>query len=178
MNGTVRIELRDKVVLITGAGSGLGLSSAKAFAREGAKVVVTDLRENAARAAAEGLGSNYSAIGADVSRETDVAAMASAVVGRFSRIDILVNDAGVPDSLVPTVEQPLPHWQRPIDIHLTGTYLVSKTVAPHTMREVRERLRPLGSTPTVGTVDEFPANLAAENAKWREVIRSRNIRVQ
>ena len=44
--------------------------------------------------------------------------------------------------------------------------------------EVRERLRPLAVTPTVGTVDEFPAYFAAENAKWREVIRSRNIRVQ
>ncbi len=44
--------------------------------------------------------------------------------------------------------------------------------------ETRERLRPLGVTPTVGTVDEFPAYFAAENAKWREVIRSRNIRVQ
>jgi NAD(P)-dependent dehydrogenase (short-subunit alcohol dehydrogenase family) len=171
------MELRDKVALITGAGSGLGLSTAKAFAREGAKVVVNDLREDAARAAAD-LGPDHSAVAGDVSKETDVATMVSAAVGRFGRIDILVNDAGVPDSFVPTVEQPLPHWQRLIDIHLTGTYLVSKTVAPHTIREVRERLRPLGVTPTVGTVDEFPANFAAENAKWREVIRSRNIRVQ
>ena len=172
------MELRDKVALITRAGSGLGLSTAKAFAREGAKVVVNDLREDAARAAAADLGPDHSAVGGEVSKETDVATMVSAAVGRFGRIDILVNDAGVPDSLVPTVEQPLPHWQRLIDIHLIGTYLVSKTVAPHTMREVRERLRPLGVTPTVGTVDEFPANFAAENAKWREVIRSRNIRVQ
>jgi tripartite-type tricarboxylate transporter receptor subunit TctC len=44
--------------------------------------------------------------------------------------------------------------------------------------EVAERLRLLAVTPTVGTVDEFPAYFAAENAKWREVIRSRNIRVQ
>jgi hypothetical protein len=44
--------------------------------------------------------------------------------------------------------------------------------------EVGKRLQPLATTPTVGTVDEFPAYFAAENAKWREVIRSRNIRVQ
>jgi NAD(P)-dependent dehydrogenase (short-subunit alcohol dehydrogenase family) len=66
-----------------------------------------------------------------VSKETDVAAIVSAAVGRFGRIDILVNNAGVPDSFVPTVEQPLSHWQRLIDIHLTGTYLVSRTFAPH-----------------------------------------------
>ena len=125
------MELRDKVALITRAGSGLGLSTAKAFERQGAKVVVNDLREDAARAAAADLGPDHSAVGGDVSKETDVATMVSAAVGRFGRIDILVNDAGVPDSFVPTVEQPLPHWQRLIDIHLTGTYLVSRTFAPH-----------------------------------------------
>ena len=129
------MELRDKVALITGAGSGLDLSTAKAFAREGAKVVVNDLREDAARAATANLGPDHSEVGGDVSKETDVATMVSAAVGRFGRIDIVVNDAGVPDSFVPTVEQPLSHWQRLIDIHLTGTYLVSKTVAPHMVRQ-------------------------------------------
>jgi NAD(P)-dependent dehydrogenase (short-subunit alcohol dehydrogenase family) len=129
------MELRDKVALITGAGSGLGLSTARAFAREVAKIVVNDLREDAARAATADLGPGHSAVGGDVSKETDVAAIVSAAAGRFGRIGILVNNAGVPDSFVPTVEQPLSHWQRLIDIHLTGTYPVSKTVAPHMIRQ-------------------------------------------
>jgi NAD(P)-dependent dehydrogenase (short-subunit alcohol dehydrogenase family) len=56
--------------------------------------------------------------------------MVAEALERHGKIDILVNNAGVPDSFVPTVEQPLSHWQRLIDIHLTGTYLVSKGVAP------------------------------------------------
>ncbi len=129
------MQLKDKVALITGAGSGLGLATASAFAREGARVVINDLREAAAQEAARGLGDGHAAVGGDVSKEDDVAAMVEAAVARCGRIDILVNNAGVADSFVPTVEQPLSHWQRLIDVHLTGTYLVSKTVAPTMMRQ-------------------------------------------
>jgi len=66
----------------------------------------------------------------DVSDEKQVKLMVAETLERHGKIDILVNNAGVPDSFVPTVEQPLSHWQRLIDIHLTGTYLVSKAVAP------------------------------------------------
>jgi len=125
------MQLQNKVALITGAGSGLGLATAQAFAREGARVMINDLREEVARKAASALGEGHAAVGGDVSREADVDAMVRATLDRYGRIDILVNNAGVPDSFVPTVDQPLEHWQRLIDIHLTGTYLVSKTVAPH-----------------------------------------------
>lgn len=125
------MELKDRIALITGAGSGLGLATARAFAREGASVMINDLRPSAAREAADGLGSGHGAVGGDVSREADVDAMVEATLARFGRIDILINNAGVPDSFAPTVDQPLAHWQRLIDIHLTGTYLVSKKVAPH-----------------------------------------------
>jgi NAD(P)-dependent dehydrogenase (short-subunit alcohol dehydrogenase family) len=125
------MELSGRIALVTGAGSGLGLATARAFAREGARVMINDLREETARAAAAGLGSDHGAVGGDVSKEPDVDAMVQATLDRFGRIDILINNAGVPDSFAPTIEQPLSHWQRLIDIHLTGTYLVSKKVAPH-----------------------------------------------
>ena len=125
------MELDGKVALVTGGGSGLGLATARAFAREGAKVVVNDLREETARAAADGLGAGHGAVAGDVSKEADVEAMVRSVIDRFGRIDILINNAGVPDSFLPTVDKPFEHWQRLIDIHLTGTYLVSQKVAPH-----------------------------------------------
>lgn len=125
------MQLENKVALITGAGSGLGLATAQAFAREGARIMINDLREEVARNAASALGGGHASIGGDVSREADVDAMVRATLDRYGRIDILINNAGVPDSFVPTVDQPLEHWQRLIDIHLTGTYLVSKKVAPH-----------------------------------------------
>lgn len=128
-------ELAGRVALITGAGSGLGLATARVFASEGAQIVINDLRLDAAEGAAAALRADFPemahfAVGGDVSNEATVTAMIAAVEARAGRIDILVNNAGMPDSFVPTVDQPLTHWQRLIDVHLTGTYLVSKTVAP------------------------------------------------
>ncbi|NEI73640.1 glucose 1-dehydrogenase [Rhizobium lusitanum] len=121
--------LKDRIALVTGGASGLGYATATAFAREGATVVINDLRVDAAREAAARLGEKHFAVGGDVSSEADVQAMVEAALVRFGRIDILVNNAGMPDSFTPTVDQTLAHWQRLIDVHLTGTYLVSKTVA-------------------------------------------------
>lgn len=124
------MQLENRIALVTGAASGLGLATATAFAREGATVVINDLRLEAAEAAAASLGEKHFAVGGDVSSEEAVKAMVETVLARFGRIDILVNNAGMPDNFTPTVDQTLSHWQRLIDVHLTGTYLVSKTVAP------------------------------------------------
>ena len=124
-------QLSDRVALITGAASGLGLATARAFAGAGAQIVIHDLKPEAAEAAAAGLGPAHRGVGGDVSKEADVTAMVAHVMAIHGRIDILVNNAGLPDSLTPTVDQTLSHWQRLIDVHMTGTYLVSKTVAPH-----------------------------------------------
>jgi NAD(P)-dependent dehydrogenase (short-subunit alcohol dehydrogenase family) len=124
------MQLENRIALVTGAASGLGLATATAFAREGATVVINDLRLEAAEAAAAALGEKHFAVGGDVSSEEAVKAVVETVLARFGRIDILVNNAGMPDNFTPTVDQTLSHWQRLIDVHLTGTYLVSKTVAP------------------------------------------------
>ena len=124
------MELEGRVALITGAASGLGLATAKALAREGARIIINDLDRSRAEAAAESLGDRHSAVVGDVSSEDQVNAIVAESMDRHGKIDILVNNAGVPDGFTPTVDQALSHWQRLIDIHLTGTYLVSKTVAP------------------------------------------------
>ena len=122
-------ELAGRVALITGAGSGLGLATARLFAAEGARVVINDLRLDAAQAAVDSLGAGHLALGGDVSREEAVAAMVAEAEAAMGGIDILVNNAGMPANFGPTVDQPLSHWQRLIAVHLTGTFLMSKTVA-------------------------------------------------
>ena len=121
---------QDKVALITGAASGLGFACAMAFAREGARLVLNDLDDERAKTAAARIEGDHLACSGNVSKEADVSRLTAEAVSRFGRIDILVNSAGLADSFVPTVDQPLEHWQKLIDVHLTGTYLVSKTVAP------------------------------------------------
>lgn len=117
-----------KSVLITGGASGLGLEGAKAFAAAGASVCIADLNEQAANQAASELGEQHLAVHGDVAVEADVTNMVAAAQDAFGGIDILVNCAGIPDVFKPTVEQDYEQFKRLVDIHLGGTYLVSKTV--------------------------------------------------
>ncbi len=90
-------NLKDRVALITGAGSGIGYQTALSFAREGAKVAVADRREERVRELAERIaesGGEALAIAADVSKRDDVRRMVQATTERFGRIDILLNNAG------------------------------------------------------------------------------------
>jgi len=92
------VKLKDKVALITGAGSGIGRAIATLFAQEGARVIVNDLRENAARETVEALGaagSGARAIAADVADSAQVKAMFALVERDFGTLDVLVNNAGI-----------------------------------------------------------------------------------
>ncbi len=89
-------RLKDKVACITGAGSGIGRATALRFASEGARVMVTDLRGDAAQVVVAEIaqqGGTAHAMGVDVGREDQLAAMIDATVSRFGRIDILYNNA-------------------------------------------------------------------------------------
>ena len=99
------MRLQDRVIVVTGGAQGIGRAIADGLADEGAKVVIADL-DGASEAAAELTAGGAGALGlrVDVSSEADCTAMAQAVLGRFGRIDGLVNNAGIYSSLVP---QPL-----------------------------------------------------------------------
>jgi len=125
----VTLDLEGKVALVTGGASGLGLATATRLAEAGARVIINDLREDAAIAAAARLGIAHLGVGGDVSIEEDVAAFVAKALIFSGGIDILVNNAGITDNFTPTVDQTLAHWRRLTDIHLTGTFLVSRTVA-------------------------------------------------
>lgn len=122
-------ELKPYVVLITGGASGLGLAGAQGFAREGATVVIVDLRETDAQQAASALGTQHLGLACDVADEAQVNCVVDLVINKLGRIDVLVNCAGIADQVKPTVEQDMAHFRRLLDIHLTGSYMMTKACA-------------------------------------------------
>jgi NAD(P)-dependent dehydrogenase (short-subunit alcohol dehydrogenase family) len=117
--------LDGKVVIVTGAGSGIGEASAKVFARHGARVVVTDSNgETASRVAAAIRTGGGDAIDltVDVSDEAQVIAMVREAVEHFGRIDGAFNNAGIPGAQASLTEQTVKDWKAVIEIDLIGLW--------------------------------------------------------
>jgi NAD(P)-dependent dehydrogenase (short-subunit alcohol dehydrogenase family) len=126
--------LEGKVCLITGSGSGLGKASALRFAAEGARVVVSDVDDEAGRetvAEIESAGGETAFVACDVTDDAQVAALFARAVERFGRLDVSFHNAGVlhqADS--DPVETPLEVWQRVLAINLTGVFLACRHAIP------------------------------------------------
>jgi len=147
------MKLKDKVALVTGAGSGIGQAIALAYAREGAKVVVNDVEEKRATQTAadiQALGGQAFDVAADVSDSQQVKQMFAQAMQKYSTIDILVNNAGIVDttdrinenfkktldqvmttgaskiSLEATRYMPDEVWDRLLRIHLNGTFYCTR----------------------------------------------------
>jgi NAD(P)-dependent dehydrogenase (short-subunit alcohol dehydrogenase family) len=127
-------RLQDRVAVITGAGSGIGLASARRLAAEGATVVAVDIDEAAGKSVAAETGGTF--IAADVSSEDDVRQMYESVAARHGRVDIAFNNAGISppedDSVLTTG---LEAWRRVQDVNLTSVYLCCKHVIPYMQRQ-------------------------------------------
>ena len=131
------MRLKDKVSIITGAGSGLGREIALLFACEGSSVVVAELNEDSGRAVVEEIqesGGSALCVPTDVSRAADAERMAQEALRAFGRIDILVNNAGINPSRVPLAETTEEHWDLTLAVNLKGVFLCSKAVLPEMMQ--------------------------------------------
>ncbi|QMU77818.1 3-oxoacyl-ACP reductase [Streptacidiphilus sp. PB12-B1b] len=132
MTHTQRLDGR--VAVITGAGSGIGLATARRFAAEGAHVVCVDLDPVSGKAAADEVGGLF--VQADVTDEEAVKAMYETAVAEYGRLDIAFNNAGISppddDSILTTG---IDAWRRVQEVNLTSVYLCCKYAIPHMQRQ-------------------------------------------
>jgi 3-hydroxybutyrate dehydrogenase len=121
------MRLQNKVALITGAASGIGLDIARTFAWNGSRIVVADLNEKKARAAARELGGPERAIGLgmDVADEAAVEAGVAQAIAHFGGLDILVSNAGI-QTVGPLDEFEFAAWKKLMAVHLDGAFLTTR----------------------------------------------------
>jgi NAD(P)-dependent dehydrogenase (short-subunit alcohol dehydrogenase family) len=125
----VNISFESKVALVTGAGSGLGLATAKAFAESGASVVLADSNEMAAGSAAKELtaqGHKVLAIRCDVADDAQVEAMVQQTVAAFGRLDAAYNNAGIQNILAETADSSRNDYDRVMAVNLRGVWSCMK----------------------------------------------------
>jgi NAD(P)-dependent dehydrogenase (short-subunit alcohol dehydrogenase family) len=127
-------RLQDRVAVITGAGSGIGLATARRFAAEGARIVAVDISDKAGQACADEVGGEF--VACDVSDEEQVKALFDGVASRHGRVDIAFNNAGIspPDDdsiLVTGIEA----WERVIRVNTTSVFFCCKYAIPHMQRQ-------------------------------------------
>lgn len=131
------MTLRDTAVAVTGAGSGMGRATAELFASRGASVVVVDIDADAAAGTVDRItadGGDAVAATADVSDAADVEAFVERTVEEYGRIDVLHNNAGMPQESTPVEEVTEATWDQIQDVNLKSAFLGAKHAVPH-MRE-------------------------------------------
>jgi len=139
------MQIKDKVVAVTGGARGIGRAIAEAFAARGARIALIDLVPadlEAARTALAATGADVRVHAANVAREADVVAALDGVVADFGRLDVLVNNAGIiKDALLVKVKDgavvgkmTLEQWQAVIDVNLTGVFLCGREAAERMIR--------------------------------------------
>lgn len=124
------MRLADKTAIVTGAASGFGAGIAKRFAQEGARVVIADIADDKGRALAEEIGDQARFVHADVTLDTDVAAMVGAAREAFGRLDILVNNAGMPQRNQPMLDVDEATFDKIFAVNVKSIYLAAIHAVP------------------------------------------------
>jgi len=130
--------MKEKVVVITGAGRGIGLGIVRCFHRKGAIVVIVDANGEAANSAATALiaeeGGSALGIACDITDASQIQRMIEEVISEFGRIDVLVNNAGI-CPFVDVMEMDVSTWQKTLDVNLTGAFNCTQAVAREMIRQ-------------------------------------------
>ena len=125
------MNVREKVCVVTGGASGIGLGLCTRFAQEGAHVVLSDLRQEACEREAAPIGAFT--VAADVGREEDIERLVSAMVERFGRVDLFVSNAGI--GIDGGIDMPTEKWQKIIGVNLMSEVFAAKYAIPHMLEQ-------------------------------------------
>ena len=127
-------RLRDRVAIITGGASGIGLATAHRFAAEGARVVIADLDEATGQRAADEVGGVFRTV--DVADEASVNALFDGVAAELGAVDIAFNNAGISPADDDSIEiTELPAWEKVQDVNLKSVYLCSRAALRHMTKQ-------------------------------------------
>jgi NAD(P)-dependent dehydrogenase (short-subunit alcohol dehydrogenase family) len=158
-------DFHGQVALVTGAGSGMGLAASHAFAEAGAAVVLTDVNQPALRAAVDDLtaaGHQAIAVTCDVSDEDQVAAAVQQAVGRFGRLDMAFNNAGIMVPPTDAAEEPAEQFDRVQAVNLRGVWACMK----HELRQMRtQRSGAIVNNSSLGGLVGIPGRAAYHASK-------------
>jgi len=158
------MRLKDKVAVITGAARGIGAAFAAGFAKEGAKIVIGDIRDGKKTVeAVEKAGSQALYVKTDVTRQDQCDAMAKAAVDRFGAIDILINNAGVLVVIKPFWEVTTEEWMEIMATNTLGPFHCTKAVFPY-MKDKGGRIINISSGTIFEGVPGLPHYIASKGA--------------
>lgn len=170
--------LTDQVAIVTGAGRNIGEATANLLAERGASVALVDINTELAEQVATKIraaGGQTEVFGANVADESDVTGLVQAVVGKFGKIDILVNNVAISDNKS-ILDVTLEEWNRVISVTLTGTFLMGKHIAAQMVAQGHG-----GNIVNVGSTSGFygrPRALAYTAAKAGVTNLSRSMAIQ
>jgi NAD(P)-dependent dehydrogenase (short-subunit alcohol dehydrogenase family) len=168
-------RLADRVAVVTGAGSGIGLATARRFAAEGAHVVCADLDPGSGSAAAAEVGGTFAQV--DVTDPEQVEAMYATAVSEFGGLDIAFNNAGISppddDSILLTS---LAAWQRVQEVNLTSVFLCCKYAIPH--MQVRGRGSIINTASFVARMGAATSQISYTASKGGVLAMTRELGVQ
>ena len=153
-----RFNLTDKVAIVTGGTRGIGLAIARGFRDSGATVVITDIVD---RGISEGEALHF--MSCDVRKPDEITRMVKAVVDRFKRIDILVNNAAI-NLRKPAIDMTAEEWEEVLRINVTGPFLTCREAGKVMMKQKKGRIINIGSNYGSVGVSQFSAYCVSKAA--------------
>ena len=144
------MRVEDKVAVITGAGSGIGLATARLFIEQGAKVIAADWNEQAVVSAAEQIGGSIVPVRANVAEEADCVRMVDRAISDFGRIDVLVNNAGVMDLFQSVADMDNEMWRRCMSVNVPGPMYAMRRAVPYMLAQGHGSIINIASAAALG----------------------------